>query len=167
MQALVAGARGIPGLELRIYSIKDMSDAACRDAFFHYVRQEADVLVVYSNANTVWDSMAEEVKALSQVVPVISFGNSANLLSYNTMPSSIAITVQQYLTYGGEENARNALLYIAKEALGQNFEIAPPAEIAWQGIYCFGVNEVMNSIAEYREKCSLYCPERPRKNAGY
>ena len=160
MQALVTAAREIDGLELKIYSMKDMSDLDCREAFFQYVRQEADVLVIYANANAAWDAMAEEVQAVAQVVPVLIFGNAPALLAYNTVSAQVALGVQQYLTYGGEENARSALLYILKEVLGQDCEVAPPEEFAWQGIYYPGVEEIMNSVAEYQEKCPDYQPER-------
>ncbi|BBB89399.1 MAG TPA: cobaltochelatase subunit CobN [Methylomusa anaerophila] len=161
MQALVAAAREIDGLELKIYSMKDMGEAECREAFFRYARQEADVLVIYANANAVWEAMSGDLKEISTVIPVVVFGNAPALLVYNTVPGPVALTVQQYLTYGGEENARSALFYVLKEVLGQDCEAAPPAELAWQGIYYPGVDEIMDSAGEYRKKCPGYQPERP------
>lgn len=161
MRALVRAARTIENLELKIYSMKDMGDIECRKAFFQYVRQEADVVVIYANGNAIWSAMDKEVKAITKVIPVLIFGNTPAGLAYNTVSAQIALVVQQYLTYGGEDNARRALLHILKEVLGQECEVKPPTKLPWQGIYYPSVTEVMNSAAEYQARCPLYQPGRP------
>ncbi len=149
MPALIEAAGEIAGLELRMCSIRDLEDLDFREDFLAFLRGEADALLLFPATNAVWEAVAADIGAVSGRKPTVAFGYDPGLAAYNTVRADITLTVQRYLTLGGRENSRNALLYIMKEVLGAEVAVLPPEEIAWQGIFYPGDEAVYQNLAGY------------------
>ncbi|SDE81744.1 cobaltochelatase subunit CobN [Sporomusa acidovorans] len=161
MVPLAAAAREIAGLELKMCSMRDLEDSGYREEFFRYLQKEADALLMFPSTNGIWEEIAGDIRKITAHRPTIAFGYDPGLLAYNTVDAEIALTVQRYLTIGGQENAKNALLYIMKEVLGAAVAIAPPEEIAWQGIYYPGSEVLYKDIDNFMNNCPGWRPGRP------
>lgn len=161
MPALAQAAGDIPGLELKMCSMRDLQDPDYRQEFLTYLRSAADALLLFPSTNGTWEEITGEIGALTQQKPTVAFGYDPGLITYNTVGPDIALTVQRYLTLGGQENAKNALLYMLKEVLGAGITVQPPEEIAWQGIYYPGNEDLYADAADYLRNCSAYRPGRP------
>lgn len=161
MVPLAAAAKEIYGLELRMCSIRDLEDVTFRDNFMKYLQDEADALLLFPSTNGIWEEMDHDISKLSAQKPTVAFGYDPGLMSYNTVGAEKALTVQRYLTMGGQENAKNALLYIMKEILGAAVEALPPEEVSWQGIYYPGNEGIYEKVADFMAACPGWRPERP------
>ncbi|MBP2638853.1 MAG: Cobaltochelatase [Firmicutes bacterium] len=161
MPALAAAVRDIPGLELKMCSVRELEDLSYKQRFFEYLRSEADALFLFPSTSGVWEELAEEVGDLTKQKPTIAFGYDPGLLGYNTVGAKVALTVQHYLTLGGVENAKNALLYIMKEVLGAKVTVLAPEEIAWQGIFYPGSDRLYEDAVDFMKHCPAYRPGRP------
>lgn len=161
MPALAWAVGDIYGLELKMCSTRELEDFSYREEFLQYLRDEADVLLLFPSTNSVWAEIAGEVSAISKQKPTVAFGYDPGLLAYNTVGAEVALAVQYYLTLGGQENSKNALLYILKAVLGADVAVLPPAEIAWQGIFYPGSKRIYKDAVDFIENCPAYRPDRP------
>lgn len=161
MPALAGAVKDIPGLELRMCSIRELEDLDYREAFFEYLGSEAEAIFLFPSTNSVWEEIAGEVSNLTKLKPTIAFGYDPGLLAYNTVAAKVALTVQHYLTLGGIKNAKNALLYIMKEVLGANVTVLAPEEIAWQGSFYPGSGRLYQNAADFMNNCPAYRVGRP------
>lgn len=161
MPALAQAAGDIAGLELKMCSVRDLEDLSCREEFLAYLRMEADALFLFPSTNSIWEEIAGEVSGLTKIKPTVAFGYDPGLIAYNTVGADAALAVQRYLTLGGRENAKNALLYIMKEVLGADVAVQPPEEIAWQGIFLPGYESLYADAADFMHNCPAYRPGRP------
>ncbi|QDR79084.1 Aerobic cobaltochelatase subunit CobN [Sporomusa termitida] len=161
MPAFLEAMGEIPGLELKMCGTWDLEKRDFRQEFCQYLRQQADVLLLSPATDRIWDTIAEEILHIVREKPTVAFGYEPGLAVYNTVRPEIALTVQRYLTFGGRENTKNALLYIEKEVLGAAVAVPPPAIVSWQGIYYPGSDRIYESAADYRENCPGYRPTRP------
>ncbi|MEN6564903.1 MAG: cobaltochelatase subunit CobN, partial [Veillonellales bacterium] len=167
MPTLTEAVDAVEEIELNMCSTHDLADPDYREKFLDYLRNQADVLLLFPTAGSTWDSIAESVAAIAGQKPSIAFGFVPGLIACNTVKAEIALTVQQYLTLGGKSNGENALLYILRELAGRDVMVQPPEEVAWQGISYPGVEQLYNSAADYREHCPAYRPGRPTVGVLY
>lgn len=161
MPALAAAVSAIPELELRMCSTRELEEDNYRQEFLEYLRSEADALLLFPSTNGVWSEIEKEIADLSKQKPTIAFGYDPGLLAYNTVAAEVALTVQQYLTLGGVANAKQALLYIMNKVLGAAVVVAAPEEVAWQGIFYPGSEQLYESASDFINNCPAYQPGRP------
>ncbi|WP_425059977.1 Aerobic cobaltochelatase subunit CobN [Sporomusa carbonis] len=159
--ALAEALGHIPGLELKMCSIRELEDGSYREEMLEYLRSEADALFLFPSTGSVWEDISGEISALSKQKPTIAFGYDPGLLAYNSVGAHVALTVQHYLTLGGTENAKNALLYIMKEVLGAQVTVLPPEEIPWQGIFYPGSDRLYEDAVDFMDNCPACLPGRP------
>lgn len=161
MAPLAAAAREIPGLELKMCSMRDLEDATHRESFLNYLQAEADAVLLFPSTNGSWEEISRGIRTITVQKPTVAFGYDPGLLAYNTVGAATALTVQRYLTMGGQGNAKNALLYIMKEVLGAAVTVAPPAEISWQGIYYPGSRRLYDDARDFIANCPGWQADRP------
>lgn len=158
---LAQASKELSWLELNLRSMRDLEDITAREAFLAYLRQEADVLLLFPSTNEVWDELAPHIEEIRKVVPTVAFGHDPSVWTYSTVHPEIAATVHRYLTIGGTENSKNALKYIAREVLGLEVEADPPEEVPWQGIYYPGTASCFSSLEEFYQWRQNYRPDWP------
>ena len=161
MTALAEAAGDIPGLEYVMCSIRDLEDPNYRSQFLGYLRDQADALLLFPSTNVVWQEIAAEMNEIAAQKPTVAFGYDPGLAVYNTVSVEAALTVQRYLSLGGRENSRNALLYMMQELMGVETAVEPPAEIPWQGIFYPGQARLYDTADDYTASCPAYRPGRP------
>jgi cobaltochelatase CobN len=62
---------------------------------------------------------------------------------------NVVVTANTYLTYGGEDNVRNMLLYLCKELLNTDTDCEPPQQMPWEGLYHPDAPSHFQNIHEY------------------
>ncbi|PKM48033.1 MAG: cobalt chelatase [Firmicutes bacterium HGW-Firmicutes-8] len=158
---MAQAGRELEWLELNLRSMRDLEDITAREAFLAYLRQEADVLLLFPSTNEVWDELVPHIEEIRKVVPTVAFGYDPSVWTYSTVHPEIAATVHRYLTIGGTENSKNALKYIAREVHGLEVEAGPPEEVPWQGIYYPGAESYFSTIEEFYHWHQNYRPDWP------
>ena len=154
--SLLADACNELDMELHAWSAHDLEDDAklesCISSFEH-----ADLILLRPTSDAVWD---EVVEGLNGDVPVVSFGHDPSYYSLSNVSLKVVATVNAYHVYGGQENIKNMLKYLGKEVLGIEYDVDPPAETMWQGIYHPDAERAFESIDDYLE---WYNPTKKHK----
>ena len=158
---LVQANKELDWLELNLRSLRDLEDVGVREDFLAYLRQEADVLLLFPATNSIWDELVPYIEEIRKVVPTIAFGYDPSVWACSTVQPEVTATVHRYLTIGGKENSQNALKYIAREVLGVDVEVNPPQDVALQGIYYPGADSCFAGTEEFLSWQKNYRPDQP------
>ncbi|OPY53498.1 MAG: cobaltochelatase subunit CobN [Methanosaeta sp. PtaU1.Bin060] len=143
--ALLLQAASDLGIDLEAWSVSDLCDENLADCIRSL--QEAEVILLHPPHQ---DRLFDEV--LSQInknIPVVSFGFDPALWSFSNVSSKVLSTVNAYLVYGGADNIRNMLLFLAREVLGADCHYDSPKEILWQGLYHPDAKNAFSTVDDY------------------
>lgn len=90
-------------------------------------------------------------------VPFIPVGAEALMEGWASVSMELAETVNRYLVYGGEENFRNAILYLYRSVLKIEIkEPKPPLKNAFEGIYDTENLELYEDPAAFMKHTGTY-----------
>jgi len=119
------------------------------DEFWGWLKNEADAIVV--NVHSSFESYDVLKQVLSGVnVPVFSVEYGGEPLSKNVDPEALA-TLIGYFMYGGLENIKNMLLFLANYCGNIKLEVPEPKEIPWHGIYHPDAPNIFDSLEAYQK----------------
>ncbi len=142
-KALLVQAASTLGIDLKAWSVQDLSDTSALEECKRSM-QDADVILVHPMHDGRFDDLIVPGK------PVISFGFDPALWSFSRgVSQKVVATVNAYVVCGGLENIKNMLLYIGREVLGLDLSYKEPVETLWQGIYHPDAERAFSSIDDY------------------
>ena len=97
------------------------------------------------------DKNAEEFYlSIPNEITKIPLGSDAVKLGGHNISAEHLETINRYIIFGGSENQRNAIMYIAKFILGNSeFEITPPDEIPFSAIYTHHSGKLYQKLSDY------------------
>jgi cobaltochelatase CobN len=148
---LIAKANKRLGFDLQLYSTRrienqpDHQEAALRSC------QESDLIFLNRSGEPIWDEMEPRLMEIREHVPVVCIGHDPSYWLLSTAPTGTVATANTYLTYGGEDNIRNVLLYLCKELLHSDMSFEPPIPMPWEGAYHPDAPRNFQNIGEYLE----------------
>lgn len=113
--------------------------------FLQYMREEADAILLNINTSDENFGLIKETVQNANK-PVFSMYDDAQL---SNVPVDDLALSKKYFIYGGTENIKNLLLYIARYCGLFTFSVPSPKEMPWNGIYHPDIPEVFESVDEY------------------
>ncbi|MFA5330832.1 MAG: cobaltochelatase subunit CobN [Methanoregula sp.] len=122
----------------------------------------SDIVLLYHTTDMFWESLDKQVKEIKKTVPVICLGTDPAFWCLSTVKPEIVATCQTYLTYNGDDNFKNLLLYIRKNVFNEDIEVPVPGLVPWEGLYHPDAAEIFTSTAEYR----AWYADAGRESAG-
>ena len=135
--------------DLQLYSIENIENQLeYRDSALKALN-ESDLILIHRGRESFWDEFEPKLKELGKVVPIVCLGYDPSYWLLSTAPANVVATANTYLTYGGEDNARNMLLYLCKELLNIDVTCDPPHQMPWEGLYHPDAPNYFENIQEY------------------
>lgn len=123
------------GFELTAYATRTLEEEPEKMEDALNACDEADVILLYHTDSFFWEELDEKLEEMKDKVPIICLGHDPSHWTLSTVEPGIVASCYSYITYNGEENLVNLLLYLEKEILGVEHDVAPPAKVAWEGLY--------------------------------
>lgn len=99
------------------------------EEFWQWLKKDADVIFLYVNTGDESFDMIQEVVS-SVNVPVFSMAGDLS-----NVPLNALAIAKQYHIYGGFENTKYLLLFMAQYCGKIKAEVPPPKKMPWHGIY--------------------------------
>ncbi len=121
------------GVELKVYSTRSLEEHPEKvEEALHYMNQ-ADVILLCRTSDMFRDGIEKRLKNIKK--PIVCVGHDPSYWLLSNVNSKIVANCYSYFIIGGEENFLNLIKYIGKEVLNLNYEVNPPKELPWEGIY--------------------------------
>ena len=146
---LIVRANKRLGFDLKLFSTKRIEDQPSRLEDALKSCQESDLIFMNRGGEVIWEEMEPRLKEIGKQVPIVCLGHDPSYWLLSTVPARIVATANTYLTYGGEDNLRNVLLYLCRELLHTDVAYEPPCPLPWEGIYHPDAPHHFQNIAEY------------------
>ncbi|MGM9571923.1 MAG: cobaltochelatase subunit CobN, partial [bacterium] len=125
----------LPDVEIKLHTLKDLEEEKIKQGMLHYLEHEADIALIYTPANAVWDELAAFLLKLKEQKPVFCWGADPSYLVYSSVTMPELELVQQYVAFGGLSNMLNLFKYLKHQFKDESIAYALPQAILWQGIY--------------------------------
>ncbi len=135
--------------ELKCYSTQRLIDQPDRIKEALESCQNSDLIFLHRSSDAIWDEMEPKLREIAGRRPLICLGYDQAYWMLSTAPANVVVTANAYLTYGGEDNVCNMLLYLAREMLGMDSSFAPPSPTPWEGAYHPDAPHHFESIEDY------------------
>ncbi|MDP3564630.1 MAG: cobaltochelatase subunit CobN, partial [Methanoregula sp.] len=142
-------AAEVTGVDLTIYPNRVLDESPEKVDEALESMQAADVVILYHTSDMFWERIDKEIKSIGKKVPVISLGYDPSFFAYSSVVPRIVTTCQTYIVNSGDRNYENLLLFIEKELFGGTADIAPPADVPWEGLYHPDAPKAFTGIDEY------------------
>ena len=139
------------GIELILFSNKEIENDGERLEAFLAAAKKADILFFYRTSDGFWaevDARLDEIGAGKTIITT-SF-DPAEWGRFATVDLAVCAAAYGYLAEGGVENARRLLGFIAHQH-NPDIPVEIPVPLPWQGIFHPPTPEVYDSVAAYRE----------------
>ncbi|MEN3036555.1 MAG: cobaltochelatase subunit CobN [Candidatus Methanosuratincola petrocarbonis] len=142
--------------EICLRSGDDLSESKLLEELIDFASSSHIVIFSLMGGKKSLPCFDELIKRLSEKgVPIFAQSGSADHLSelrdVSTVKDDVYKTVSQYISYGGKDNFRNLILYLANRFAGANYEVHDPKRPVWEGIYHPEFDRVP-SLDEYMER---------------
>lgn len=142
--------------EMLLRSGDDLSDPELLEELINFAFGSHIVIFSLMGGKKSLPGFDELIKQISEKgVPVFAQSGSAEhdleLMEISTVADDIYKTVSEYISYGGRENFRNLILYLANRFAGAGYEFQDPKRPVWEGIYHPEFDHVP-SLEEYMQK---------------
>jgi cobaltochelatase CobN len=151
---LLQAARDL-GLILEAWSYTQLEDAAELERCLASLKN-ARMILIHPSADPCWD---EIMPSLDPGIPVISFSRDPSQWASSSVPPEVTVMANRYVLFGGPENFKNMLRYACNEVLGTGFDLKPPEELIWQGLYHPRAKSAFPTLEGYLEWYG--CKDRP------
>ncbi len=132
---ILAKAKKRLDLDLKLYSNQRIAD---QPSYLDEALQsctQSDLIFMHRGSEPLWDEVEPKLKEMGMSVPIVCLGYDPSYWLLSTAPSKVVATASAYLTYGGEDNICNMLLYLEKELLNVDAVFEPPSPLPWEGAY--------------------------------
>lgn len=136
-------------IELQLYSTQSLIDRPSRIEEAVASCENCDLIFLHRSSDAIWDEMEPRLREIAKSKPLICLGYDQAYWMLSTAPARVVVTANAYLTFGGEDNICNMLLYLAKEMLGTESSFAPPFPMPWEGAYHPDADHHFESIDDY------------------
>jgi len=113
--------------------------------FWRWLKKDADVIFLYVNTGDESFEMIKEIVS-SINVPVFSMDDDLS-----NVPLDALAIAKQYRIYGGFENIKNLLLFMAQYCSKIKAEVPPPKKMPWHGIYHPDAECLFESLDDYMQ----------------
>jgi len=110
--------------------------------------KESKLLFFYRTSEDFWDEIEKQVRQLSDK-KIISLGYDQSYWSLSNVDPEILKTCYEFIVYGGEENFKNLISYIASSVLNLTTDYELPKKLPWEGIYHPRANKHFDTIDSY------------------
>ena len=113
------------------------------EEFWHWLKKDADVIFLYVNTgDESFDMITEIVSSIN--VPVFSMAGDLS-----NVPLNAFAIAKQYHVYGGFENTKNLLLFMAQYCGKIKAEVPVPKKMPWHGIYHPDAEYLFESLGDF------------------
>jgi cobaltochelatase CobN len=142
--------------ELQLRSGDDLSDLKQIEELTNFAISSHIIIFSLMGGKKSLPCFDELIKRLSEKgVPIFAQSGSAEhdleLREVSTVTEDVYETVSEYISYGGRENFRNLVLYLANRFAGAKYAFRDPEKSVWEGIYHPEFDHVP-SLEEYMQK---------------
>lgn len=158
---LARASKGLDFVKLKLFASELLRDKPEKVEEALSELETSDVVLLYRSSEAFWEQIEGRIKEIG--VPVICMGYDPSYWSLSTVKPQIVATCQAYVTYGGEENFRNMLCYVAGEVAGMEIEAKPPEKVPWEGVYHPDAPSHFDNVEEYLSWYRSYKPNEGPK----
>ena len=135
--------------DLQLYSTQRLIDQPSRVDEAIKSCRDCDLIFIHRSSDAIWDEMEPSLKEIAKEKPLVCLGYDQAYWMLSTAPARVVVTANTYLTFGGEDNICNMLLYLTKEMLGADSSFASPCPMPWEGAYHPDADRHFESIDDY------------------
>jgi cobaltochelatase CobN len=146
---LIVGANRLLGLDLKVFSTRRIEDLPGHLENALKACRESDLIFLNRSGEAIWEEIEPRLKEMEKRIPIVCIGHDPSYWLLSTVPAKVVATANTYFTYGGEDNIRNALLYLCRELLLMDVAYEPPCPLPWEGIYHPDAPHHFSSTDEY------------------
>ncbi|MGB3536224.1 MAG: cobaltochelatase subunit CobN [Microcoleaceae cyanobacterium] len=136
---------------IRSTNLLNLQQQLSIDTYAEDILQQAQVIVVrLLGGRSYWSyglEILQEVVENSNIQLLLLPGDDRpdpDLMSHSTVPLIVVNQVWRYLIEGGIENMTQALLFIAQNCLGKDYQPHPPISVPKVGIYSSQINSTQS-----------------------
>jgi cobaltochelatase CobN len=148
---ILAKANKSLGFDMALYSTQRLDDQPGRLEDALKSASESDLIFVHRGSEAVWDEIEPRLKEIGRRTPIVCLGYDPSYWLLSTASAEVVVTANAYLTYGGEDNVCNMLLYLCKELLHMDTTFEPPLPLPWEGAYHPDAPHHFDDVQKYLE----------------
>ncbi len=112
--------------------------------------KDSDVLFFYRASEGFWEEIDKVLPSLSSK-KVVCLGYDTNVWKASNVEPEILKICYEFIIYGGDENFKNLILFLAKELCGLSCNYQTPKKLPWDGIYHPDAKGHFETIESYLE----------------
>jgi len=135
-------------LDITVFSSKSLeNDSSLLETALSSM-EDADLLFFYRASEGIWEEIDKRLKDFSNK-KIISLGYDQAVWKESNVEPEILKTCYEFIVYGGDENFKNLLFFLAKEVLGLSCSYKSPEKLPWDGIYHPDAKDHFETIDSY------------------
>ncbi|MDD2835754.1 MAG: cobaltochelatase subunit CobN, partial [Methanothrix sp.] len=123
------------GLDLRLFSTQRLNDQPGLIDEAIKAMEQSDLIFTHRGSEALWDEIEPKMSEIKKHTPTVCLGYDQSYWLNSNAPAKVVVTANAYLTYGGEDNISNMLLYLCRELLHMDVTAKPPTPMPWEGAY--------------------------------
>ncbi len=137
------------GFDLRLFSTQRLDDQpGLLDEAIKSMEQ-SDLIFTHRGSEALWDEIEPKMSEIGKRKPIVCLGDDQSYWLSSSAPAKVVVTANAYLTYGGEDNISNMLLYLCRELLSMDVTAKPPTPMPWEGLYHPDAPSHFDNIEDY------------------
>ena len=142
---LVEAARSLP-FDVEVWNLVEVEEGRLEECLRSL--KNTDLILVYPMESLrCWELLEKGLAGLEK--PIVAVGGEPSKWLLSNVGTKVTLVANQYFAFGGVENLKNLLKFLASEVLGVACEFSPPAELPWDGIYHPDASSAFNNVEEY------------------
>lgn len=143
-------------IEVSLRTGEDLTEHSKLEEFIQFAREAHLVIMHFMGGKKSFSGFDKFMSSLEgRGIPIHAQGTATEhdieLMKLSTVDRDDYQKISQYINYGGTENFKNLLLYVANRFAGAEYELGEPEKPPWNGIYHPDFNHVP-TLDEYLEK---------------
>ncbi|MFZ3112176.1 MAG: cobaltochelatase subunit CobN, partial [Methanothrix sp.] len=137
------------GFDLRLFSTQRLDDQPGLLEEAIKSMEQSDLIFTHRGSEALWDEIESKMSEIGKLTPTVCLGYDQSYWLNSSAPAKIVVTANAYLTYGGEDNISNMLLYLCRELLHMDVTAKPPTPMPWEGAYHPDAPSHFDNIDDY------------------
>lgn len=137
------------GFDLRLFSTQRLNDQPEMIDDAIKAMEQSDLIFTHRGSEALWDEIEPKMSEIKKRTPTVCLGYDQSYWLNSSAPARVVVTANAYLTYGGEDNISNMLLYLCRELLSMDVTAKPPTPMPWEGAYHPDAPSHFNSVEDY------------------
>jgi Cobalamin biosynthesis protein CobN and related Mg-chelatases len=121
--------------EYKIFSSKNLETEEAKQECLQALREAEAVFVYSSSTDNFWDEFVEPLREIGRTKPVVWLAYDKEIWRRSSVDFEAVRTAHAYFSFGGPENAKNLLQFIAALASGNTADVPPPLRLPWEGLW--------------------------------